>query len=89
MPIFMLLLMLCVASGAAEWPAYSHDQCIGDLVVQGLESNALVRNTGGGSAPCCSMHPVAAPARVHGRELMLELQPLEAGKTVSALKTRV
>lgn len=37
----------------------------------------IIRNPGGGSAACCSMFPVAAPARVHGPAFQLKLLPRE------------
>jgi hypothetical protein len=57
-----------------DWPAFSHAQCVGDLQVSGLESKALVRNTGGGTSQCCRMFPVAAAARVKGAALQVPLE---------------
>ena len=87
------LALAAFASPPASWPPYSHAQCIGQLATDAtrsswpsststtLSATELVRNTGGGSARCCSMHPVAAPARVFGGSIQLQLQPREAGKS--------
>ena len=68
------------AAMPTSWPPYSQSQCIGDLQTAGLGTSTLVRNMGGGSAQCCWMHPVAAPARAISSALELSLQPLAAGK---------
>ena len=58
-------------------------QCIGSLATDGLSASQLVRNTGGGTAACCSMHPIAAPASIvgGGDAMELILEPLEPGKS--------
>ena len=68
--------------------AYSHAQCIGSLATAGLSASSLVRNPGGGTAPCCWMHPIAAPARVAGAAMQLQLQPRDPAK-VSRNSARV
>lgn len=69
------------SSTTTNWPPYSHAQCIGELHTTGVRATQLVRNTGGGTAPCCWMHPVAAPARVSGGSVQCSLQPLQRGHT--------
>ena len=68
--------------------SYSHAQCIGSLATAGLSASSLVRNPGGGTAPCCWMHPIAAPARVAGAAMQLQLQPRDPAK-VSRNSARV
>lgn len=65
-------------SPAVPW---SHDFCMGSLLTSGFDTDfVLARNTGGGTANCCAMHPIAAPARAVGSALQVQLEPLEAGK---------
>lgn len=74
-------LLYCLAScgsviaGHREWPPFSMAQCIGDLAIEGFDAaHTLVRNTGGGTSACCSIHPRAAPARAMDATLELPLQ---------------
>ena len=61
---------------------WSYDRCVGSLQVSGFAKSqyALSRNTGGGSAACCSMHPQAGPARSSGSSLQAALMPKEDAK---------
>ena len=55
---------------------YSEYTCVGALSVSGYNASAsLVRRTGGGTSSCCSIHPIAAPARVSDTVMELMLQP--------------
>ena len=45
-----------------------------DKFITRLEVQAI-RNPGGGTSDCCSMHPVAAAARAYGRALQVRLEP--------------
>ena len=68
-------------ASAAAPATYSYSQCIGDLAVSGGAAwqntgrPQLVRNTGGGTSACCSMHPTAAGARIEGHAFELALEP--------------
>ena len=64
-----------------SWPPFSHAQCIGNLIVDGLpqRSMPLVRNTGGGTSVCCSHFVEASPARSSAAALQLPLPPRIAG----------
>ena len=57
-------------------PSMTMGKCVGAVQVHGFQRPAaVIRNTGGGSASCCHMHPKAAPAGLmehhDGLELML------------------
>lgn len=68
---------------------WSWDVSVGLLdVSHALEPSVqVVRNPGGGTSTCCSMHPVAAAARVHGSALQVQLEQRSAGQ-VSAWDSR-
>ena len=78
-------------ASAAAPATYSYSQCIGDLAVSGGAAwqntgrPQLVRNTGGGTSACCSMHRTAAGARIEGHAFELALEPRD---TAGALPSR-
>ena len=60
---------------------WSHSFCLGKIDSSGFDfETKLARNTGGGTAGCCSMHPIAAPARALGATVQVKLEPLETNK---------
>lgn len=68
---------LTTAASHLSTAPWSTNLCVGLLRVTHAEATAVrvIRNPGGGTSRCCSMHPIAAGARVHDSTVQVRLEP--------------
>lgn len=69
---------LVLSVGELEQKPWTRDISVGLMQValpDGVRKVQVIRNPGGGTSTCCSMHPVAAAARVAGHSLQARLEP--------------